>query len=242
MNTFWKTIAVYNSATWFYQIIIVLIGVFLTLMLLRNPQRWVKRGMKIYFFGTSLWISVVYYHIYCSERTYNNVLSIFWAILAVAWLWDLLTDHTQLERNPKYNVLGYLLLLMPFIYPIFSTLRGLNFPGITSPVMPCSVVTFTIGMLLLFSKKTNLFIILLLSHWSLIGLSKTFFFKIPEDFLLASASVPALYLFFKEYFLSNLHMDTNPKAKYINWLLVSVCVAIGIILMTTLVIELSKDA
>ncbi|MCE5224826.1 MAG: DUF6064 family protein, partial [Porphyromonadaceae bacterium] len=38
MNTFWKTIAVYNSATWFYQIIIVLIGVFLTLMLLRNPQ------------------------------------------------------------------------------------------------------------------------------------------------------------------------------------------------------------
>lgn len=40
MNTFWKTIAEYNSATWMYQIFIVLIGVFLTLMLLRNPQRW----------------------------------------------------------------------------------------------------------------------------------------------------------------------------------------------------------
>ena len=106
MNTFWKTIAEYNSATWMYQIFIVLIGVFLTLMLLRNPQRWVKIGMKIYFIATYTWISVVYYHIYCSERSYNNVLSIFWAILAIAWLWDLLAGYTQLERNPKYNVLG----------------------------------------------------------------------------------------------------------------------------------------
>ena len=173
MNTFWKTIAEYNSATWMYQIIIVLIGVFITLMLLRNPQRWVKIGMKIYFIATYTWISVVYYHIYCSERSYNNVLSIFWAILAIAWLWDLLAGYTQLERNPKYNVLGYLLVLMPFIYPVFSMARGLSFPGITSPVMPCSVVTFTIGLLLLFSRKSNLFIILLLCHWSLIGLSKT---------------------------------------------------------------------
>ena len=242
MNTFWKTIAEYNSATWMYQIFIVLIGVFLTLMLLRNPQRWVKIGMKIYFIATYTWISVVYYHIYCSERSYNNVLSIFWAILAIAWLWDLLAGYTQLERNPKYNVLGYLLVLMPFIYPVFSMARGLSFPGITSPVMPCSVVTFTIGLLLLFSRKSNLFIILLLCHWSLIGLSKTYFFKIPEDFLLASASVPALYLFFKEYYLTDLHKDTKPKAKFNNWLLIAVCVGIVIVLTTTLVIELYKDA
>jgi hypothetical protein len=176
------------------------------------------------------------------ERSYNNVLSIFWAILAIAWLWDLLAGYTQLERNPKYNVLGYLLVLMPFIYPVFSMARGLSFPGITSPVMPCSVVTFTIGLLLLFSRKSNLFIILLLCHWSLIGLSKTYFFKIPEDFLLASASVPALYLFFKEYYLTDLHKDTKPKAKFINWLLIAVCVGIGIVLTTTLVIELYKDA
>jgi hypothetical protein len=82
----------------------------------------------------------------------------------------------------------------------------------------------------------------LLCHWSLIGLSKTYFFKIPEDFLLASASVPALYLFFKEYYLTDLHKDTKPKAKFINWLLIAVCVGIGIVLTTTLVIELYKDA
>ena len=130
------------------------------------------------------------------------------------------------------------MLILPFVYPLVSIARGLTFPGITSPVMPCSVTVFTIGLLLLFSRKVNMFLVLFLCHWSLIGLSKTYFFNIPEDFLLASATIPALYLFFREYFLNNLHADTKPKAKYINWLLVFVCVSIGILLTTTLFLEL----
>ena len=130
------------------------------------------------------------------------------------------------------------MLILPFVYPLVSIARGLIFPGITSPVMPCSVTVFTIGLLLLFSRKVNMFLVLFLCHWSLIGLSKTYFFNIPEDILLASATIAALYLFFREYFLNNLHADTKPKAKYINWLLVFVCVSIGILLTTTLFLEL----
>jgi len=135
-------------------------------------------------------------------------------------------------------MLSYVLLALPFVYPLVSVARGLAFPGITSPVMPCSVTVFTIGLLLLFSRKVNMFLVLFLCHWSLIGLSKTYFFNIPEDFLLASATIPALYLFFREYFLNNLHADTKPKAKYINWLLILVCVSIGILLTTTMFLEL----
>ena len=145
---------------------------------------------------------------------------------------------TTFERTYKYDILSYVLLILPFVYPLVSIARGLTFPGITSPVMPCSVTVFTIGLLLLFSRKVNMFLVLFLCHWSLIGLSKTYFFNIPEDFLLASATIPALYLFFREYFLNNLHADTKPKAKYINWLLVFVCVSIGILLTTTLFLEL----
>lgn len=83
-----------------------------------------------------------------------------------------------------------------------------------------------------------MFLVLFLCHWSLIGLSKTYFFQIPEDFLLASATIPGLYLFFREYFLNNLHTDTKPKAKYINWLLISVCVGLAVLLTTTMFLEL----
>ena len=86
-----------------------------------------------------------------------------------------------------------------------------------------------------------MFLVLFLCHWSLIGLSKTYFFQIPEDFLLASATIPGLYLFFREYFLNNLHADTKPKAKYINWLLISVCVGLAVLLTTTMIFGISSE-
>ena len=241
MEIFWKTIGLYNAATWEWQLGIILIGIILTVLLTRNPQPWVKNGMKIYLIAVYLWISVIYYYIYCAERSYNEVMALFWAIMAILWGWDALSGYTTFERTRKYDWLAYFLFAMPFIYPLISMARGLTFPEMTSPVMPCSVVVFTIGLLLFFSKNINMFIVLFLTHWSLIGLSKTYYFNIPEDFLLASASVPALYLFFKVYFANNLHTGSKPNAKYVNLLLILVCVAIGILLTTTMFIELLKD-
>ena len=149
--------------------------------------------------------------------------------------------YTQFGKNKKYSTLGYLLMVMPLIYPILSLARGLSFPEMTSPIMPCSVTTFTIGLLLLRSKKVNMFIILFLCHWSLIGLTKTYFYNIPEDFLLVAASIPAIYLFFKEYFLQNLHKDTKPNAKYINYLLMAVCLGIGMVLTITLFGQIANN-
>jgi hypothetical protein len=169
-------------------------------------------------------------------------MALFWGVMTIAWLWDTITGYTTFEYNKRYKTFAYILLLLPFIYPLFSLLRGLNYPEITSPVMPCSVVTFTIGLLLLYSRKVNIFIVLLLCHWSLIGLTKTYFFKIPEDFILASVSIPALYLFFKEYFIRDLHKDTKPKAKYINGLLILMCILIGVALVSSLFFELTYDA
>ena len=219
MEIFWRTIAYYNSATWLLQIVIILIGIALTGLLIGRPRPWVKMAMKFYMIGLYTWISLVYYYIYCEERSYNGVMAMFWGVMAIIWIWDAITGYTTFERTHKYDLLSYVLLAMPFIYPLVSLARGLSFPEMTSPVMPCSVVVF-------------------LCHWSLIGLSKTYFFQIPEDFLLASATIPGLYLFFREYFLNNLHADTKPKAKYINWLLISVCVGLAVLLTTTMFLEL----
>ena len=242
MNTFWKTIADYNAATWLYQAVIILVGIVLTVLLAKRPGKRTGLAMKIFLIATYLWISVVYYYIYCAERSYNSVMAIFWAVLACAWVWDAVTGYTQFEYNRKHALLAYVLLFMPFVYPLMSLYRGLHFPEMTSPLIPSSVVTFTIGLLLLFCRKANIFIILLLCHWALIGLSKTYFFGIPEDFLVAAASVPAIYLFFREYFLTNLHKDTKPKARYINWLLALLGVGIGLLLLGTMFYELFMDA
>lgn len=238
MNIFWETIAQYNAGTWIYQLIITLVGLWLTYSLFHHPTPAKKKGMKLYLIFINAWVAVVYYHIYCDPRSYSNVLALFWGIMCVFWIYDLIVDYTPFELNHKHKKLAVLLCFLPLAYPLFSVARGMDFPMMTSPVMPCSVAVFTIGLLLAFSQRVNLFLILFLCHWALIGFTKTYFFQIPEDFLLASATIPGLYLFFREYFLNNLHADTKPKAKYINWLLITVCVGLAVLLTTTMFLEL----
>lgn len=241
MEIFWKTIGLYNAATWEWQLGIILIGIILTVLLTRNPQPWVKNGMKIYLIAVYLWISVIYYYIYCAERSYNEVMALFWAIMAILWGWDALSGYTTFERTRKYDWLAYFLFAMPFIYPLISMARGLTFPEITSPVMPCSVVVFTIGLLLFFSKNINMFIVLFLTHWSLIGLSKTYYFNTRK--ISCWPVLPSRRYIFssKNISANNLHTGSKPNAKYVNLLLILVCVAIGILLTTTMFIELLKD-
>ena len=158
--------------------------------------------------------------------------------MAIIWIWDAITGYTTFERTHKYDLLSYVLLAMPFIYPLVSLARGLSFPEMTSPVIALFGSGVYHRIVIAVCAKGQYVLVLFLCHWSLIGLSKTYFFQIPEDFLLASATIPGLYLFFREYFLNNLHADTKPKAKYINWLLISVCVGLAVLLTTTMFLEL----
>ena len=112
--------------------------------------------------------------------------------------------------------------------------RAMEFPMMTTTVMPCSVAVFTIGLLLAFSRRVNLLVILFLCHWALIAFSKVYIYKIPEDLLLASATVPAIYLFFKNYFEQNLHKETKLGARLMNWFLILICIVVGVLLSMTL--------
>ena len=219
MNIFWNTIANYNLATWIYQIIFITVGILLTLLLIYKPSRIIKTGMKIYLTTTYLWISLIYYYIFCAERSYNIAMVLYF------------------ESTGKHRLLSIILLILPFIYPIFSLARGMSFPAMTSPVMPCSVAVFTLGLMLMFSRKINMFIVLFLCHWSFIGVSKTYSFDIPEDFLLSGATIPALYFFLKDFFLKQSSSDTKPQGKYINLLLLLVCS----ILATALIVALGME-
>lgn len=234
MEIFWNTIARYNAATWPWQIAIVLLATILTLLLYLRPTRGVKLAMKLFLALLNAWIAVVYFLVYCGERSYSNVLALFWGIMAAIWFYDLFTDFTRFERTKRPNGFALLLYLMPLVYPLFSLARGLSFPMMTLPVMPCSVAVFTIGLMLAFTRRINIFLVLFLCHWALIGLAKVYFFGIPEDFLLAASTVPALYLFFREYIAKNRELRTKPDARMLNGLLILLCIVVGLFFTVTL--------
>ena len=213
MELFWQTIADYNTMTWPVQALIVLAAVVLTARLYLHPTHRVKTAMKCFLAFLNAWIAVAYYLVSCD---------------------DAVVGYTTFERTYKHDKFAFALYLMPFLYPLISHLRGLDFPMTTSPVMPCTAAIFTIGLMLSFSKRINLFVVLFLCHWSLIGFSKVYFFGIPEDLLLASALVPALYLFFKEYIDVNFRRNAKPDLRVMNMLLLAMCSGLGVFFAATI--------
>ena len=51
-----------------------------------------------------------------------------------------------------------------------------------------------------------------------------------------ATAIPGLYLFFKERYLTDPHRSTKPDAKYINALLIAVCIGLAALLLATMAI------
>ena len=241
MEIFWNTIASYNAATWPVQILLTLVAATLTLLLYLRPTPGVRIAMKTFMAMLSFWIAGIYYLLYGEQREHNDMLALFWAIMGCIWVYDLVVKHASLQRTHNHTGFALLLFAMPLVYPLFSLALGRTFPMVTTPVMPCSVAVFTIGLMLAFSERINIVLAMFLCHWALIGFTKTYFFHIPEDFLLASSAVPGLYLFFKEYTASHLHTSTLFRARMINLALIIACGAIGVLFMISMVCELAQE-
>lgn len=227
MEIFWNTIADYNAATWPAQLLLAGIGAILTLLLYKRPSDAVRTAMKIYMAALNFWIAGIYYLVYGGPREYHRMLALFWAIMGCIWIYDLVVKHASLSRKGHHTFFAGILFVMPLIYPLVSLALGRTFPMMTSPVMPCSVAVFTIGLMLAFAERVNIVLAMFLCHWALIGLSKVYFFGIPEDYLLACSVVPALYLFFREYIRSLAGSASKPSPRVLNALLVVLCAIIG---------------
>ena len=81
---------------------------------------------------------------------------------------------------------------------LVSVSRGLEFPGITTPMIPSAVAMYMLGMLVTFSGRINFFALIFIFQWSVIALSKIVLFDIPEDLLLAVSCLPAMFVFFRD--------------------------------------------
>ena len=103
---------------------------------------------------------------------------------------------------------------------------------ITTPMLPSAVALYMLGMLLVFSRRINLFVFIFIVHWSVIAISKIVFFDIPEDILLAAACLPAIYVFFS-MMVEEDRAEYKPSRTAVKALVLAVAVLIG----TCMVVE-----
>ena len=193
MEVFWKSIAAYNEATWIWQLCFIIAAAVLTCFLWFRPGKRIVLAVKALMVAESLWIAFVYYLDFCSTRDYSGVLTIFWCMVAAAWVYDMVTKFSTFEKSGKYRWWGLVMLLLPLLYPVISLLRGMTFPEMTTPMLPSGVALYMLGMLMTFNSKINFFAFIFIVHWAIISISKIVIFNIPEDALQSPASRPCIF-------------------------------------------------
>ena len=226
MEVFWKSIAAYNEATWIWQLCFIIAAAVLTCFLWFRPGKRIVLAVKALMVAESLWIAFVYYLDFCSTRDYSGVLTIFWCMVAAAWVYDMVTKFSTFEKSGKYRWWGLVMLLLPLLYPVISLLRGMTFPEMTTPMLPSGVALYMLGMLMTFNSKINFFAFIFIVHWAIISISKIVIFNIPEDALLAIACLPAMYIFLSDA-VDRTPSPSKPSAKTVKILVFTITVLIG---------------
>ena len=226
MEVFWKSIAAYNEATWIWQLCFIIAAAVLTCFLWFRPGKRIVLAVKALMVAESLWIAFVYYLDFCSTRDYSGVLTIFWCMVAAAWVYDMVTKFSTFEKSGKYRWWGLVMLLLPLLYPVISLLRGMTFPEMTTPMLPSGVALYMLGMLMTFNSKINFFACIFILHWAIISISKIVIFNIPEDALLAIACLPAMYIFLSDA-VDRTPSPSKPSAKAVKILVFTITVLIG---------------
>ncbi len=226
MEVFWKSIAAYNEATWIWQLCFIIAAAVLTCFLWFRPGKRIVLAVKALMVAESLWIAFVYYLDFCSTRDYSGVLTIFWCMVAAAWVYDMVTKFSTFEKSGKYRWWGLVMLLLPLLYPVISLLRGMTFPEMTTPMLPSGVALYMLGMLMTFNSKINFFAFIFILHWAIISISKIVIFNIPEDALLAIACLPAMYIFLSDA-VNRTPSPSKPSAKAVKILVFTITVLIG---------------
>lgn len=234
MEIFWDNIAAYNAATWPVQVVLTLVAAVLTVLLYRRPSPAVRMAMKGFMALINFWIAIVYYHVFSSPYDYHDPQALFWIVMGIIWIYDMTKGRTLLERTEGHSRFALMLFMMPLAYPLFSLALGREFPMMTLTIMPCSVVVFTVGLMLAFSERVHIVLAMLLCHWTLTGLLKVYYFGIPEDYLLACSVVPALFFFFSEYIRRHAGQTAKPSTLWLRILFVTLCVVVGIAFLATL--------
>lgn len=226
MEVFWKSIAAYNEATWIWQLCFIAAAAVLTCLLWFRPGKRIVLAVKALMVAESLWIAFVYYLDFCSTRDYSGVLTIFWCMVAAAWVYDMVTKFSTFEKSGKYRWWGLVMLLLPLLYPVISLLRGMTFPEMATPMLPSGVALYMLGMLMTFNSKINFFAFIFILHWAIISISKIVIFNIPEDALLAIACLPAMYIFLSDA-VDRTPSPSKPSAKAVKILVFTITVLIG---------------
>lgn len=189
---FFSVFADYNLSVFPMQLILVLVGIFALLMVCSRYKRK-NFVIAIYLSFIWLWSGLVYHIGFFSEL--NKPAFIFGGLFALQGFLVLYDHLAHIKLNFSFNKtfidgIGIFLILFGIIiYPLISWMSVGEYNHIIAVGLPCPTTIATIGFLMLNKKKTNWYLFIIPSLWSIVGVSAALNFGVYQDFMMLFAAI-----------------------------------------------------
>ncbi|MBB6622375.1 hypothetical protein H7E67_02920 [Clostridium gasigenes] len=198
---FWNIAGEYNKDTWIFQIAIFLIELFIIFLIYKKPSKTINLCEKIFLAICFTWIAVVYFILHGSSEFNNLLNAIPFGIIALLWIVDIFVNKVKFTRNKRYDKIVSILYIIWFTFPIFSFLIGREWPKMFGIVFPCNLITFTLILLISYSKNVNYILLIILIALAVPGgFINVFEFGVWEDIIMIFVGIVATVIFSKIIF------------------------------------------
>lgn len=201
IEIFFIPIQNYNSSTWIFQLIILLVGIVLTVLIYRNPTKIVRVVMKAFLAFGFGWISIMYFIVNGRAVSSWWITATFFATISIGFIVDIFMDKIKFERNKRYDIISGIFYILYLSYPLMSMILGREFPSLITWIMPCPFTVFATTLLLSHFPKINYPLFMLLTVWGITGIPKGLF--VWEDLILAFSGITACIVLIKEHKVNN---------------------------------------
>jgi hypothetical protein len=198
---FWTRLGAYNEATLPIQAVMIIIAAFLTYRVFAKPGAKTDVWMKAFLSFAFAWNGVVFFLFFA-----RNPISTFtgvplFIVVAVLFAMDIFTKKTQFRLpDAKWRkVLTVLWILLVFLYPLIGWTLGHAYPKTCTPMMPCPLTVFALGLVAA-APKVDKKVFAFLLPWALLSLPKCLgALDCYEDCILFAAGVYGLIVLIKDW-------------------------------------------
>jgi hypothetical protein len=192
----------YNTTVYPIQLLLLIIGIFtLILLISKINSKNLIIGLVIGFIW--IWTGLAY-HIYFFSRI-NKIAFVFGIIFIIQGLFfifeSIFKRRLKFEFEKSFKIFAgfFFIIFGLFIYPLICILRSNGLNEIISIGLPCPTTIYTLGILMLATKRFPKYLLIIPTIWAAIGFFAAINFGIYQDvMLLVSALVADICIIYQK--------------------------------------------
>ena len=197
IDQFLEVFRAYNLGIFPMQVILYLLAI-VAVYLAVKPNPTSDKAISIILAFFWLWMGIIYHLLYFTEI--NKAAYLFGIVFIIQGILLIIFGIIKSKLSFRfqadiYGITGISLIVFAlFIYPILGYFLGHIYPASPTFGLPCPTTIFTVGLLLLTTKRFPPGLLIIPFLWSVVGFMAAFQFGIVEDTSLLISGLTAVFL------------------------------------------------